>query len=157
MPVETERKFLTNHLLNKELKKAPCEYMVQAYLHSDNEKTIRIRMNGQRAYITIKGATKGFSRPEFEYEIPLSDAGEILKFCGNIVQKVRYTINHKNHVWEVDVFEGNNKGLIIAEIELSSECEEFEKPPWVENEVTGDKRFYNSFLAQKPFKTWQSA
>jgi adenylate cyclase len=156
MPAETERKFLTNQLLTKELQKAPCQYLVQAYLYSDSKKTIRLRIISQRAFLTIKGATTGFTRPEFEYEIPIADAGEIIKLCGNIVEKVRYSIHYMNHFWEVDVFEGHNKGLIVAEIELSSENEVFAKPPWVESEVTGDERFYNSFLAQKPYKTWQS-
>lgn len=118
--------------------------------------TVRVRIAGDRAFLTIKGPAKGLSRLEYEYPIPLSDAEEMLeKLCDRpLIEKVRYEIPQGHHVWEVDEFLGDNRGLILAEIELSSETETFELPDWIEKEVTGDRRYYNSNLTKKPFSTW---
>lgn len=157
MPIETERKFLTNSKLLKVLATSKGTKIMQGYVYSSPQKTIRIRVAENKGYITLKGESKGFSRPEFEYEVPANEAVEMLNiFAHNVIEKVRYKIEHTGNTWEVDVFEGKNKGLVIAEIELNNEDEKFEIPNWVENEVTGNKKYYNSYLAQKPFCEWEN-
>lgn len=127
----------------------------QGYLAKDKERTVRVRVAGTKAYLTIKGCTKGTSRAEYEYEIPLQDAEELLDLCeGPLVEKTRHKIPHAGHIWEVDVFHGDNVGLIMAEVELKSEDEHVEMPGWVGKEVSGDARYYNSSLSKKPYKTW---
>jgi CYTH domain-containing protein len=107
-------------------------------------------------FITIKGKTTGASRPEYEYEIPLSDAKELLdNFCIGSLSKTRYKIKYKNNFWEVDEFAGDNAGLLIAEIELKSEDDLFDIPEWVEKEVTGDIKYYNANLIMNPYKNWE--
>lgn len=129
--------------------------MVQGYLCHDAERTIRVRKEGERAVITIKGSTVGISRAEFEYEIPLDEAEELLKMAVSpVVRKTRYYHRTDKHIWEIDVFEGENKGLIVAEIELSSEDEEFEEPEWIGTEVSHEGRYSNSALAQLPYSQW---
>lgn len=117
----------------------------------------RIRIAGSRAWITIKSAVKGFSRDEFEYEIPLEDAEQMLeRFCtGNTVSKIRHTVEYLGYRWEIDEFLGENAGLIVAELELESENQRFPIPPWLGEEVTGDYRYSNSVLAENPYSTWQ--
>jgi adenylate cyclase len=147
MAVETERKFLVKgefrHLTVNELR------IVQAYLSVDRDKTIRIRISNDDAYITIKGRPEGqsISRSEWEFPIPPSDAAEIMKLClaGKIV-KTRYHVPVGKHTFEVDVFHDKNDGLIIAEIELSSDDERFEIPDWLGEEVTGNPNYYDSNL-----------
>jgi len=147
MATETERKFLVKgefrHLSVRELK------ITQAYLSIDPSKTIRIRISDNRAYITIKGRPVGasISRSEWEYPIPLADAEEMMKIClaGKIV-KTRYLIPAGKHTFEVDVFHDKNEGLVIAEIELSSDDEKFEIPEWLGEEVTGNPAYYNANL-----------
>jgi adenylate cyclase len=122
--------------------------MKQGYL-SVGEATTRVRTGNDKAWITIKGKTKGLSRPEYEYEIPHSDACEMLAlFCPETVEKTRYLILHEGHTWEVDVFSGRHKGLIIAELELDDEDEEFSTPDWIGEEVSNDYHYRNSYLAQ---------
>lgn len=132
------------------------QLLKQGYLSTDPERTIRVRIEGSRAWINIKGPVKGLSRLEFEYPIPLLDGEEILQaLCQKgIIEKRRYRISHKNHTFEVDEFLGDNKGLIIAEVELDDESETVDLPPWIGEEVTGDRRFYNSYLSEHPFTLW---
>ena len=153
MAVEIERKFLVREGFKPdgELKIR----MVQAYLCTDPQRTVRVRIAGEKAYLTIKGRIQGISRPEFEYEIPLPDAEELLALTVYpAIYKVRHLIDAFGKKWEVDVFEGANAGLIIAEIELSDAGEQVKLPDWVGEEVSGDMRFHNSQLAQNPFKNW---
>ena len=116
----------------------------------------RVRIAGDRAFLTLKTPVKGFSRNEFEYEIPVADAKEILRdLCtGASVEKTRHLVPYEGFVWEIDEFAGDNAGLIVAEIELESEDSAFPLPPWIGEEVTGDPRYFNSVLAEHPFSTW---
>lgn len=156
MGVEVERKFL----VKRELLSLPLQgqEMKQGYISGGNNTTVRIRIAGEKAFLTLKGKTVGISRSEFEYEIPKSDADQMLdEFCdGKVVKKIRYEVTFGNHLWEVDVFEGENSGLIIAEIELSHSEESFEKPQWLEKEVSGDKQYFNSYLLDIPYNSWDS-
>ena len=114
-----------------------------------------IKQGALSYWIRPEGETKGISRSEFEYPIPLKDAQDLLKqFAGNTIEKTRYNIKYKGKTWEVDIFSGENKGLILAEIELKSEDEKFDIPEWITEEVTGDERYYNSYLSIKPYKNW---
>ena len=116
---------------------------------------VRVRVRGGRGYLTIKGPPQGITRPEWEYEIPLLEAVEMLRtLCTLTVEKTRYEVEYEGHVWEVDVFEGANAGLVVAEIELQAEDEPFERPSWVRAEVTDDPRYLNTNLAKVPFTTW---
>ena len=124
-------------------------------MFSDSNKTIRVRQTNDKGYITIKGSVIGLSRPEFEYEIPKADAEELLnQFSVSELIKVRYKILFKNKIWEVDEFLGDNLGLIVAEIELKHENEQFEMPDWIASEVTDDNKYYNSCLAKTPYCNW---
>lgn len=154
--IEIERKFLVNSDVFLKLYKAKNR-IVQGYLSSIPERTVRIRIKSRKGYITIKGKSNssGLSRMEWEKEIAIKEAQELLNICeSGVIDKVRYEIEVGNHVFEIDVFEGENKGLIVAEIELQSENESFEKPDWLGKEVTGDKRYYNAYLSKNPFKNW---
>ena len=148
---EIERKFL----IHKELFKPndEGEYIAQGYLSTNP--TIRVRIKNHCGYLTIKTSTIGITRNEYEYEIPLSDAEELLKICEpSIIIKRRHVIEIKNSRWEVDIFEGDNEGLIIAEIELESEDENFFKPNWIAEEVSDDVKYFNSNLSKNPFNKW---
>ncbi len=156
MAQETERKFL---VLNDRYKTAASRsfQIIQGYLSSDPQRSVRIRTKGDSAYITIKGATNptGISRYEWEKEIAMSDAKELLALCEpGAIEKVRYEIKYGGHVFEVDEFFGDNIGLVIAEIELSDENEPFLKPEWLGSEVTGEKKYYNSMLSKNPYSAW---
>ena len=156
MGVEIERKFLVHKDKWDSLTKPKKDFYRQGYLFSDSNKTIRVRQTNDKGYITIKGSVIGLSRPEFEYEIPKADAEELLnQFSVSELIKVRYKILFKNKIWEVDEFLGDNLGLIVAEIELKHENEQFEMPDWIANEVTGIKKYYNSILAIFPFSKWK--
>ena len=134
----------------------PLHYM-QGYIVADGLRTVRVRIAGEDGYLTIKGKTEGISRLEFEYPIPVEEAFELLKLCTTpVIEKYRTKVIFGNKTWEVDEFEGDNKGLVIAEIELKSEDELFELPSWIGEEVTGDLKYYNSRLATYPFRTWYS-
>jgi adenylate cyclase len=156
MGVEIERKFLVDHQKWSEFNKPEGKLYQQGYLVNEKYKTVRIRIAGNHAFVTIKGATEGFTRKEFEYEIPLEDGRELMKsFDLKGPSKTRYRIPVGGKVWEIDVFSGENEGLIVAEIELKSENETFEKPDFLLEEVTDDARYYNSNMALHPYKTWK--
>jgi len=149
---EIERKFLVRKDLWYALHKPLGEDLIQGYLFASPEKTVRIRASGASGFITIKGPAVNATRDEYEYPIPRPDAIELLdKFAGSRIDKVRYRVLHEGKTWEIDEFFGENEGLIIAEIELSSPEEHFEKPPWIGEEVTEDHRYSNSWLAEHPF------
>lgn len=155
MAWEIERKFLVKG--NYKEYAYAHEEIVQGYLSSVKERTVRVRIKGEKAYITIKGISNesGISRFEWEKEISINDARELLKLCEpGIIDKIRYYIKNGRHTFEVDEFNGENEGLIMAEIELSSENEQFEKPDWLGEEVTGDLRYYNSSLTKLPYSKW---
>ena len=153
MVIEIERKFLVKGDGWRDLA-GPVSY-VQGYLLADEQRTVRIRIAGDLGYLTIKGESGGMSRNEFEYNIPVGDARKLLKMSiASIVEKKRSRIEWKGKVWEVDEFEGKNKGLILAEIELKSEDEIFTVPPWIGDEVTGDIRYYNAYLSRYPYTEW---
>ena len=128
----------------------------QGYLSSAAERVVRVRIEGDHAKLTIKGPTKGVTRSEYEYAIPVDDAAAMLReLCEQpIITKRRHVVEHEGKRWEVDVFGGDNAGLVIAELELASEDEAFAKPPWVREEVSADPRYYNSNLVKSPYKTW---
>ncbi|HET6556407.1 MAG TPA: CYTH domain-containing protein [Prolixibacteraceae bacterium] len=153
--MEIERKFLVDSSKWKPADEG--KHITQAYLGLDPSPTVRVRIAGNKAFITIKGRSKSISRPEFEYEIPMEDAKELLKLAiSEPVEKTRYEIWHQGFLWEVDVFAGKNKGLIMAEIELDSEDQEFAFPDWILQEVSADGRFYNSYLSGHPFQEWKN-
>jgi CYTH domain-containing protein len=148
--MEIERKFLVNHDLWDKIEKPSPKHIIQAYLSKSEQNTIRVRTKGDKGFLTIKGPTKGISREEFEYEIPLSDATQLIEnFAEKVISKKRYEITIGNHLWEVDVFMDKLEGLIIAEIELESEDEIFVKPEWVTEDVSHDPQYYNSSLVDR--------
>ena len=152
MALEIERKFL---VIGKDWQAAAGIEFSQGYLNRDKNRTVRVRIAGTKAFITIKGATKGATRTEFEYEIPLADAENLLTMCdGPIIQKLRRIIDYKGFKWEIDEFYGDNAGLVVAEIELLDESQVFEKPSWLGDEVTYDARYFNSNLAVHPYGSW---
>lgn len=156
MAFEIERKFLVD--TNKWIATDNGTKLIQAYLGLDPLPVIRIRIAGEKAVLTIKGPSRTISRPEFEYAIPVEDAYEMLKLAiSEPVEKTRHKIQHEGFVWEVDVFSGKNNGLVIAEIELQSENQDFERPDWILEEVSGDARFFNSYLSEHPFQEWNDA
>jgi adenylate cyclase len=116
---------------------------------------VRVRIAGDRGFLTVKGAARGASRDEFEYEVPVDDARQMLAMCGPLVQKTRHVVAHEGHDWEVDVFEGANAGLVVAEVELASEGERFARPAWAGRDVTADARYTNARLAAQPYSTWR--
>ncbi|WP_223833506.1 CYTH domain-containing protein [Pedobacter riviphilus] len=155
MGKEIERKFLIDHQKWNNLSKPEGKLFRQGYLLSDQDKTVRVRATETKGFLTIKGQTIGATRMEYEYEIPVGEATELLDhFSLTELSKTRYEITFNGKVWEIDVFLGDNKGLIVAEIELDSEDEIFELPDWISREVTEEEKYYNSNLAVKPFKDW---
>ena len=156
MALEIERKFLIDPQLWAQEVPEESRQLRQAYLSDDPDKTIRVRTAGSKGYLTIKGRPKGISRQEYEWEIPVAEAHEIINnFATNVVEKTRHYITYRGKLWEVDEFEGLNKGLMVAEIELQTEEERFEKPAWLREEVTQDPRYLNSRLAKNPYQQWQ--
>jgi len=157
MGKEIERKFLVIND-NWRGQSAAVNYR-QGYLSLDMDRVVRVRVNGQRGYLTIKGKFKGYSRPEFEYEIPHDDALELLStLCIQpIMEKKRYIVEHRGVRWEIDEFLGENSGLVIAEVELQEEDQCIDLPDWVGREVSHDPRYFNSNLILKPFKHWKTA
>ena len=156
MGIEIERKFLLKTNLWKKISHRSSK-MSQGYLVQGAERSVRVRVDDSgKAFINIKSSTNGISRLEYEYQIPLSDADEILSQVAlkPIIEKTRYYVDIDNHTWEIDVFTGANQGLVVAEIELSSEDESFTKPDWVGEEVSGDTRYYNQNLIDHPFCDW---
>ncbi len=156
MSLEIERKFLVKNddFKNQFYQKKALK---QGYLNSDKNRTVRIRIADDTAFITIKGKSNssGTTRFEWEKEIDKTEAEHLLLLCEpSIIDKTRFYIKSENHIFEVDEFYGDNQGLIVAEVELNSENEFFKKPLWLGKEVTGDKRYYNSSLSKVPFKSW---
>lgn len=155
MGIETERKFLVSGEAWRSLAD-PVPY-AQGYLSRGNGATVRIRIAGEKAFLTVKGPVSGISREEFEYPVPVKDARAMLKLCsGSVIEKTRRRIPLGAHVWEIDEFGGENKGLVVAEVELSSPEQEVPLPPWVGSEVSGDLRYCNSNLAVHPYRAWKS-
>jgi adenylate cyclase len=155
MATEIERKFLVDKDKWKTSFADSHSAIRQGYLTSDPDKTVRIRISGYDGFITIKSKTKGISRSEYEYKIPVKDAEEMLNsLCSEVISKTRYFVHINNHTWEVDVFAEKNEGLIVAEIELESEDETFLKPEWAGEEVSSDFRYSNSNLARNPYTQW---
>ena len=155
MGLEIERKFL----VVGEFRDQAYSYsrIRQGYISSGNGKTVRVRIRDDKGYLTIKGPSDraGLARYEFETEIALSDAQDLMKLCEpGIIDKTRYLVRCGGHVFEVDEFYGDNEGLVMAEVELRSEDEPFQKPPFIGAEVTGDRRYYNAHLRRNPYKTW---
>ncbi len=152
--MEIERKFLVKK--NSWTRPNEGTLYIQGYLSSSPETTVRIRIAGKIGFITIKGKTTGFSREEFEYEIPVEDAEILLKKCKNApIKKIRYKVLLNGTLWEIDEFLEENSGLLMAEVELPDEKASFFRPEWLGKEVTDDKRYHNSHIAQHPFKTWE--
>lgn len=157
MAIEIERKYLVDKEKWERSGKGPKRFYQQGYLLTDPVKTVRVRLSDSEAFITIKGATTGASRAEYEYAIPRQDARELLdNFCSAVITKYRYEVPFDGKLWEVDEFLGANAGLLIAEIELATEEETFALPDWVANEVTGEKQYYNSYLSVHPYKSWNA-
>jgi adenylate cyclase len=128
----------------------------QGYLSSHPERVVRVRLEGEAGKLTIKGPTAGVTRVELEYDVPRADAEQLLELCERpLIEKVRHTEEHGGKTWEIDVFAGDNEGLVVAEIELSSESETFERPPWATEEVSHDPRYYNARLVKAPYRTWR--
>ncbi|MGK5068763.1 CYTH domain protein [compost metagenome] len=154
MGIEIERKFLLAGDAWRGLGQAVL--LRQGYLSSTRERVVRVRIEGEQAMLTIKGANVGATRGEWEYPIPLADAAELLDgLCEQpLIEKYRHRIEHAGMVWEVDEFLGANAGLVVAEIELASEDQPFEKPDWIGAEVSGDARYYNANLIRHPFSQW---
>jgi adenylate cyclase len=156
MAIEIEHKFLLSNDDWRQHVAYTAQYL-QGYLSSDAQSSIRVRISDTQAWLNIKSATVGNHRQEYEYPIPLNDAKEILEsLCKKpIIVKTRHFIVQGRHTWEIDEFQGDNQGLIVAEIELSQRDEHFDKPAWLGEEVTGDLRYYNNNLAKFPFSLWK--
>ncbi|PWS31913.1 CYTH domain-containing protein [Pedobacter paludis] len=155
MGKEIERKFLLNREKWLAIDKPTGQHFRQGYILTDPNKTIRVRTTETKGFLTIKGISVGASRSEYEYEIPLHEASELLdNFATSELEKIRYVITYKEKVWEIDEFLGDNFGLMVAEIELISEDEEFDLPEWIDQEVTEDQKYYNSNLTLNPYKLW---
>lgn len=155
MGVEIERKFLVKDESWRQDagEGMPCR---QGYLVCDECKAVRVRRIDDRAFLTIKGASSGIVRAEFEYEIPSADADKLLELCGDaVIEKERYYISFQGMTWEVDCFSGGNAGLVVAELELEHEDQSFALPPWVGAEVSEDPRYFNASLARCPFSQWR--
>lgn len=156
MAQEIEKKFLVAGEFKESAKKATR--ITQGYLSSVPERTVRVRVKGDKGYITVKGIgnDSGASRFEWEKEIPVEDVLDLLKICEpGVIDKTRYLVDCDGHTFEVDEFYGDNEGLVVAEVELSDENEAFTRPSWLGEEVTGDKKYYNSMLMKNPYKNWK--
>lgn len=155
--VEIERKFL---VLSEDFKtqSSPPIRIVQGFLNTHPKRTVRVRLKGDKGYLTVKGKSSenGTTRFEWETEISEKEATELLKLCEKgVIDKMRYEVNYKNHNFEIDIFSGDNQGLILVEVELDDENETFDKPDWLGEEVTGNSKYYNSQLSKNPFKAWK--
>jgi adenylate cyclase len=155
MAFEIERKFLVRKDLWYAVRKPEGTDIVQGYLRTGQDLTLRVRITENQAWLTIKIPHSRITRREYEYPIPLTDAKEILEnLAGHMLEKTRYRIDYKGKIWEVDEFFGENEGLILAEIELTDENESFEHPSWLGEEVSQDHRYANSWLAEHPYSKW---
>ncbi|NJW53881.1 CYTH domain-containing protein [Salinimicrobium oceani] len=156
---EIERKFLILDTSDFRKEAFRETRIVQGYLNSAAERTVRVRIRGEQGFLTIKGksSSDGLSRFEWEREIRISEAEALLKLCEpGVIEKLRYEIRYENHIFEADEFCGDNEGLLLAEVELQHKDEEFAKPDWLGEEVTGNLKYYNSYLSKFPFKEWQN-
>ncbi|HEY0721467.1 MAG TPA: CYTH domain-containing protein [Gammaproteobacteria bacterium] len=155
MAVEIERKFLVRNERWRNSADGGVHFR-QGYLIGSRQASVRVRIEGDRANLNIKGATLGVRRQEYEYPIPLDEANELLDtLCEKpLIEKTRYTLRHGAHLWEIDCFEGENSGLVVAEIELADEHEPFESPEWLGEEVSDDPRYYNVSLVKHPYREW---
>lgn len=152
-PVEIERKFLVRGSSWKQ--DSETLSIRQGYFASSAKGVVRIRRQEQRGFLTIKGRIEGLTRTELEYEIPVEDAETLLSMCeGRLIEKTRHVVFHAGKKWEIDVFEGLNAGLVVAEIELEAEDEPFERPQWLGEEVSADRRYSNSSLSRRPYSEW---
>ena len=153
MPNEIERKFL---VANDSWRDGSLGVRIsQGYLSQDPDRTVRVRTGGEGAWLTIKGRTQGITRAEFEYEIPVAEARELFALClPAVIDKTRYRVCFGGHLWEIDVFHGENHGLVIAEVELADESISPVLPPWIGEEVSADARYFNSCLAARPYANW---
>ncbi len=151
MATEIERKFLVK---GDAWRRHDGVSIKQGYLARQRERSVRVRIAGEQATLTIKAGTDTLKRLEFEYEIPVADAEALLKLCTHAIEKTRRVVDVDGTKWEVDEFGGDNAGLVVAEVELESEGQRFSKPPWIGEEVTHDIRYLNSELAAHPFSTW---
>ncbi len=159
MATEIERKFLLTNDAWRAVVKSSSRYR-QGYLaNTEGGASVRVRVAGDQAALNIKGMTLGIQRPEYEYSIPVTDAEEMLdNLCiGPVISKTRYFVEHEGYTWEIDIFEGDNAGLVVAEIELSSVDEVFSRPDWLGEEVSHDPRYYNVRLVTHPYKDWPEA
>lgn len=155
MALEIERKYLVMKDSWRDAVESE-RHVVQGYIATGGKATVRVRVKGDRAYLTIKGPSAGIGRSEYEYEIPVADGEAMLAelAVSPVVEKTRYRVRCGDHVWDLDVFAGANAGLVMAEVELGREDEAFTLPDWAGEEVTGDPRYYNVNLARQPFSTW---
>jgi len=155
MAIEIERKFLLKDDSWRQLADAGTSFR-QGYLIGAKQASVRVRIEGDRAFLNIKGMTLGVKRPEYQYPLPLDEANELLDtLCVKpLVEKTRYIIHYASHEWEIDEFKGDNAGLIVAEVELASEDEPVTLPPWVGVEVSEDPRYYNVNLVKHPYNSW---
>jgi CYTH domain-containing protein len=156
--IEIERKFLVTSTKYRDEAKTKTR-IIQGFLNTDKERTVRVRLKGENGFLTIKGKSSkdGLSRFEWEKEISKTEAEALLKLCmPTIIDKIRYEITLGQHIFEVDEFFGDNEGLVIAEVELTSKNETIKKPNWLGEEVTGQIKYYNSQLSKQPYKTWSS-
>jgi CYTH domain-containing protein len=152
MGTEIERKY---RVVGDAWRQAEFVHFCQGYLNRYKERTVRVRLKGEEGWLTIKGLTVGATKPDFEYPIPADDARSMLSMCdGPLIEKNRYDIVVNGLKWEVDEFLGDNAGLVVAEVELTSEDEDVQKPDWVGDEVTSDPRYFNSNLSVCPYSTW---
>jgi adenylate cyclase len=156
MAIEIERKFLVRD--DSWRQDANGTAYRQGYLNFDPERTVRVRIAGDKGFLTIKGKTEGMARSEFEYPIPLEEAAQLLDtLCLRpLIEKTRYCVTYGGRTWEIDEFDGDNRDLILAEIELESSDEQVELPPWAGHEVTDDPRYYNASLSRTPYRNWKS-
>lgn len=153
MPSEIERKFLVTDDSWRD--GTPGARIAQGYLSQDPDRTVRVRMAGENAWLTIKGRTEGITRAEFEYAIPLEEARRLLEMClPSVIDKTRHEVSYEGHLWEIDVFHGDNEGLVVAEVELADEADVPELPPWVGAEVSSEARYFNACLAAIPYAKW---
>ena len=154
MPVEIERKFLVDTIPSHQISRS--KIVKQGYMVNDEHQVVRVRSMDNDHFLTIKSNSKGLSRLEFEYQIPKEDAMDMFEhLCGSgIIEKTRHYIETPNHTWEIDEFHGRNQGLVVAEIELESEDEQFDIPEWIGEEVSDDPRYYNMNLMANPYEVW---
>lgn len=154
---EIERKFLVEDDSYKQMASSSSR-IVQGYICRTSGRTVRVRIRGEKGYLTIKGPSPdgGISRYEWEHEIPVDEARELMQLCeSGVIDKVRYLVPFEGHIFEVDEFFGDNEGLVMAEVELETVDEAFARPPFLGREVTGDRRYYNASLTVRPYKEWK--